>query len=109
MFCGVYHHVAAYDMIGAAFLLGLLYLLYDRIELRYGQLFFAWVTWYGFQRFLLDSMRYGSGDATVGALTWNQLVGLLAGIGGLAAIWWLGKNQRIVSEEADRALIGAST
>jgi phosphatidylglycerol:prolipoprotein diacylglycerol transferase len=109
MFCGVYHHVAMYDMIGAAVLLGLLYLLYDRIELRYGQLFFAWVTWYGFQRFLLDSMRYGSGDATIGALTWNQLVGLLAGIGGLITIWWLGKNQRIVSEEADRALIGAAS
>jgi phosphatidylglycerol:prolipoprotein diacylglycerol transferase len=109
MFCGVYHHVALYDMIGAAVLLGLLYLLYDRIELRYGQLFFAWVTWYGFQRFLLDSMRYGSGDATIGDLTWNQLVGLLAGIGGLITIWWLGKNQRIVSEEADRALIGAAS
>ena len=109
MFCGVYHHVAAYDMIGAAFLLGLLYLLYDRIELRYGQLFFTWVTWYGLQRFLLDSLRYGSGDATIGALTWNQLVGLLAGLAGLATIWWLGKNQRIVTPEADRALIGAAT
>jgi prolipoprotein diacylglyceryltransferase len=96
-------------MIGAAFLLGLLYLLYDRIELRYGQLFFTWVTWYGLQRFLLDSLRYGSGDATIGALTWNQLVGLLAGLAGLATIWWLGKNQRIVTPEADRALIGAAT
>jgi phosphatidylglycerol:prolipoprotein diacylglycerol transferase len=109
MFCGVYHHVAMYDMIGAAVLLGLLYLLYDRIELRYGQLFFAWVTWYGFQRFLLDSLRFGSGDATIGALTWNQLVGFLAGVSGLAAIWWLGRTQRIVSEEADRALIGAAS
>jgi phosphatidylglycerol:prolipoprotein diacylglycerol transferase len=109
IFCGVYHHVAMYDMIGAAFLLGLLYLLYDRIELRYGQLFFAWVTWYGFQRFLLDSLRFGSGDAEIGALTWNQLVGFLAGVAGLAAIWWLGRTQRIVSEEADRALIGAAS
>jgi prolipoprotein diacylglyceryltransferase len=109
VFCGVYHHVAAYDMIGAAVLLGLLYLLYDRIELRYGQLFFAWVTWYGFQRFLLDSLRFGSGDATIGALTWNQLSGLLAGIGGLIAIWWLGKNQRIVTPETDQAMIAASS
>jgi prolipoprotein diacylglyceryltransferase len=109
MFCGIYHHVAMYDMIGAAVLLGLLYLLYDRIELRYGQLFFVWVTWYGFQRFLLDSLRFGSGDAEIGALTWNQLVGFLAGLAGLAAIWWMGRTQRIVSEEADRALIGASS
>jgi hypothetical protein len=40
-------------------------------------------------------------------LTWNQLSGLLAGIGGLIALWWLGRHQRIVSEEADRALISA--
>lgn len=105
--CGIYHHVALYDMIGAAILLGVLYLLYRRVELRYGQLFFAWMTWYGIQRFLLDSLRFGSGDATIGALTWNQLSGLLAGIAGLIALWWLGKNQPVVSEEMDRRLVAA--
>lgn len=104
-FCGIYHHVALYDMIGAGVLLGLLYLLYDRIELRYGQLFFAWMTWYGFQRFLLDSLRFGSGDAEIGILTWNQLSGLLAGLAGLVALWWLGRSQPIATPEADRALI----
>jgi len=107
-FCGIYHHVAMYDMIGAGVLLGLLYLLYDRIELRYGQLFFAWMTWYGFQRFLLDSLRFGSGDATIGALTWNQLSGLLAGLAGLVALWWLGRSQPIATPEADKALISIS-
>jgi phosphatidylglycerol:prolipoprotein diacylglycerol transferase len=106
-FCGIYHHVALYDLLGAAVLLLVLYQLYRRVELRYGQLFFAWMTWYGFQRFLLDSLRYGGGDATIGALTWNQLVGLLVGIGGLTAMWWLGKNQPIVSPEADRRLVTA--
>jgi phosphatidylglycerol:prolipoprotein diacylglycerol transferase len=104
-FCGVYHHVAMYDMIGATVLLGLLYLLYQRVELRYGQLFFAWMTWYGVQRFLLDSLRYGSGDATIGALTWNQLTGFLVGVAGLVMLWWLGRNQPIVSPEADRKLV----
>jgi phosphatidylglycerol:prolipoprotein diacylglycerol transferase len=104
-FCGVYHHVAMYDMIGATVLLGLLYLLYQRVELRYGQLFFAWMTWYGVQRFLLDSLRYGSGDATIGALTWNQLTGFLVGVAGLIMLWWLGRNQPIVSPEADRKLV----
>lgn len=104
-FCGIYHHVALYDMIGAGVLLGLLYLLYDRIELRYGQLFFAWMTWYGFQRFLLDSLRFGSGDAEIGILTWNQLSGLLAGLAGLVALWWLGRSQPIATPEADRARI----
>jgi len=107
-FCGIYHHVAMYDMIGAGVLLGLLYLLYDRIELRYGQLFFAWMTWYGFQRFLLDSLRFGSGDATIGALTWNQLSGLLAGLAGLVALWWLGRSQPIATPEADKAFISIS-
>jgi phosphatidylglycerol:prolipoprotein diacylglycerol transferase len=106
-FCGVYHHVAMYDMIGALVLLGVLYLLYRGVRLRYGQLFFAWVTWYGIQRFVLDSLRYGSGDATIGALTWNQLSGLLAGLAGLAAIWWLGKEQPEVTPEADRRLVAA--
>jgi prolipoprotein diacylglyceryltransferase len=104
-FCGIYHHVALYDMIGAMVLLGLLYLLYRRIELRYGQLFFAWMTWYGFQRFLLDSLRFGGVDAEIGALTWNQLSGLLAGVAGLIALWWLGRNRPIVSPEADRRLV----
>ncbi|HEX6145247.1 MAG TPA: prolipoprotein diacylglyceryl transferase family protein, partial [Acidimicrobiia bacterium] len=103
-----YHHVAAYDMLGAAVLIGVLYLLYRRIELRYGQLFFAWVTWYGFQRFLLDSLRYGSGDATIGALTWNQLSGFIAGLAGLAILWWLGRNQPVVSPEADQRFVGAA-
>lgn len=106
--CGIYHHVAAYDMIGAAVLLGVLYLLYRRIELRYGQLLFAWVTWYGVQRFLLDSLRYGSGDATIGALTWNQVTGFFAGLAGLIALWWLGKNQPIVTPEADQRLTSAA-
>ena len=106
-FCGIYHHVALYDMLGAIVLLVVLYLLYRGIRLRYGQLFFAWVTWYGIQRFLLDSLRFGSGDATIGAVTWNQLSGLLAGLAGLAALWWLGRAQPEVTPEADLRLVGA--
>lgn len=91
---GIYHHVAAYDMLGAALLLGLLYLLTRRFQLPPGRLFFLWVAWYGFQRFLLDSLRFGLGDATVGPFTWNQLSGLVAGIGGLVLAWWIGRRQR---------------
>jgi phosphatidylglycerol:prolipoprotein diacylglycerol transferase len=105
-FCGVYHHVALYDMLGAVILIVVLYMVYRGIRLRYGQLFFAWVTWYGVQRFLLDSLRFGSGDATIGALTWNQLSGLLAGLAGLTALWWLGREQPEVTPDADRRLAG---
>lgn len=86
---GIYHHVAAYDMLGAALLLGALFALSRRYRLVTGQLFFFWVAWYGLQRFALDSLRFGSGDATVGPFTWNQVVGLVAAVGGVAVFWWL--------------------
>lgn len=99
--CGVYHHVAGYDMIGAAILLAALYLIYRRYRLRYGQLFSIWVTWYGLQRFALDYLRFGMGDAEIGPLTWNQVSGLVAGLGGLVLFWYLGRRQPRVSRDED--------
>lgn len=90
---GVYHHVAAYDMVGAGILLGVLYLLTRRLELVPGRLFFLWVAWYGLQRFVLDSLRFGLGDATIGPFTWNQVSGLAAGVVGLILMWWIGSRQ----------------
>lgn len=103
-FCGVYHHVAAYDLIGAGILLGALYFVYRRYELHYGQLFFLWVAWYGLQRFALDFLRFGMGDAEIGMLTWNQVSGLAAGIGGLVLFWYMGRKQPAVSPEQDARL-----
>lgn len=91
---GVYHHVAAYDLVGAGILLGVLYLLTRRLELAPGRLFFFWVAWYGLQRFVLDSLRFGLGDATLGPFTWNQVSGLAAGVGGLILMWWIGRPRR---------------
>lgn len=90
--CGVYQPVAAYDLIGAAVLLLALVLVVRGVLLRPGQLFGLWMVWYGLQRFLLDFLR--SGDATIGPITWNQLSGLVAGIGGLALVRWLGHGGR---------------
>jgi phosphatidylglycerol:prolipoprotein diacylglycerol transferase len=99
--CGVYHHVAAYDMIGAGILLGVLYLLYLRSTLHYGQLFVVWVVWYGLQRFLLDFLRLGMGDAELGPFTWNQISGLAAALGGMALFWYLGRRQPRVTRQED--------
>lgn len=88
--CGVYHPVAAYDLIGAAVLLLVLVVVAHRALLRPGQLFGLWMAWYGLQRFVLDFLR--SGDATIGPITWNQLSGLIAGLGGLGLLWWLKRN-----------------
>jgi prolipoprotein diacylglyceryl transferase len=100
--CGIYHHVAAYDMLGAALLLVFLYVAYRRFRLHYGQLFALWAIWYGLQRFVLDSLRIGMGDAQIGSLTWNQLSGLAAGVGGIALFLYLDKSQPRISPERDQ-------
>jgi prolipoprotein diacylglyceryl transferase len=100
--CGIYHHVAAYDMLGAALLLVFLYVACRRFRLHYGQLFALWVIWYGLQRFVLDSLRIGMGDAQIGSLTWNQLSGLAAGVGGIALFLYLDKSQPRISPERDQ-------
>lgn len=102
--CGIYHHVAMYDMIGAAVLLGVLYLAYRKLPLHYGQLIFLWTAWYGLQRFALDGLRFGMGDAAIGGFTWNQLSGLVAGLVALALVWVTGRLQSPVTAESDQAL-----
>jgi phosphatidylglycerol:prolipoprotein diacylglycerol transferase len=99
--CGIYHHVALYDMLGAAVLLVALFLVYRRWKLRYGQLFWIWAAWYGIQRFALDSLRYGSGDATIGSLTWNQVTGFVAGLASIGMLFWLDRTQPEVSPDQD--------
>ncbi|MEK7251735.1 MAG: prolipoprotein diacylglyceryl transferase family protein [Actinomycetota bacterium] len=105
--CGVYHHAALYDLVGAAILLGLLYLVARRWKkIRYTALIFMWAAWYGFQRFVIDFTRnteFSSADATLGPFTWNQWTGLTAGILGVLAVLWVvvGKRTPVVTAEAD--------
>lgn len=102
--CGVYHHVAAYDLIGAAILLGVLFFSYRRFRLHYGQLFWMWAAWYGIQRFVLDSLRVGSGDAQVGTLTWNQVSGFALAVGALYFFFRFERTQPQATPENDRKL-----
>lgn len=98
---GIYHHVAAYDMLGAAILLGVLFWVSRRYRLATGRLFYLWVIWYGLQRFALDSLRFGSGDATLGPFTWNQVSGLVAAVGGMALFWWAARRDATVASSGD--------
>ncbi len=91
--CGTYHHVAAYDLIGAGILLGVLFILYRRFHLKPGQMFSFWIIWYGLQRFILDFMRIGNGDATLGPITWNQASGLAASLLGVGMFLWFGRRK----------------
>jgi len=102
--CGVYHHVAAYDLIGAAILLGVLFLVYRRMKLHYGQLFWIWAAWYGAQRFLLDSLRVGSGDAMVGSMTWNQVSGFLTAAAAIVMLFLFDRRQKVATPDEDRRL-----
>lgn len=107
--CGPYHHAALYDMLGAAVLLGVLYLVARRwTTIRYGILFFLWASWYGLQRFVVDFARnteLPGADATIGPFTWNQLMGLLAAVAALAIAIWLtvGRRTPVVSADEDVA------
>ena len=105
--CGVYHHVAAYDMLGAILFFFVLYQIERRVTLRYGQLFSIWIVWYGLQRFVLDFLRFGNGDATLGSFTWNQISGLAGSLLGVALLVWYGRTQEISSRENDREISGA--
>lgn len=105
-FCGIYHHVAVYDLIGAAILLGVLLFVYRRFSLHYGQLIAFWAAWYGFQRFILDFMRVGSGDAEAiaGTMTWNQLSGFAIGVAGVILFFVFRRSQPVISAEEDQKL-----
>jgi len=100
---GIYHHVAAYDMLGAVLLLGALFVVARSVRLRYGQLFALWIVLYGLQRFVLDFLRFGNGDATIGSYTWNQLSGLGAALLGVV-LFLAYRTNSVVSPEEDKAV-----
>lgn len=107
--CGPYHHAALYDLLGAAVLLGLLYLVARRWRsIRYGVLMLIWAAWYGMQRFLIDFVRntdLPGADSTAGPFTWNQWTGLTAGVLAALVVVWLVASKRtpVVSAEGDVA------
>jgi prolipoprotein diacylglyceryltransferase len=61
--------------------------------------------WYGVQRFVLDFLRFGNGDATIGSFTWNQVSGLAAAVLGVGLFMWYRRNP-VVSAEEDKAANG---
>ncbi len=112
--CGTYHHTALYDLLGAAVLLGLLlYLRKNWSGKHYGQLFWIWAAWYGFQRFFIDFARLGAAedgtvaDSVMGPFTGSQWGALALGLAGLALIAWSGRTQPVVSASQDAAYVAS--
>ena len=80
--CGTFHHVAMYDMFFALIVFFIFRNLQQRFTFGRGSWMGLWAVWYGTQRAVLDTLRFGMGDATIGSFTWNQIGGLtLASIG----------------------------
>lgn len=108
--CASYHHAGLYDMLGAAALIGVLYLLRRFWHRRhYGQLLGVWVVWYGIQRFLIDFTRLVPGDEvgsvaadrTLGALTWSQWSALAGALLGVGLVMVFRRLAPVVSDQAD--------
>ena len=78
--------------------------MYRRFKLHYGQLFWIWAAWYGVQRFLLDSLRVGSGDAQVGSMTWNQVSGFALAAFAIGMLFWFDTRQPLATPENDAKL-----
>jgi phosphatidylglycerol:prolipoprotein diacylglycerol transferase len=110
--CGPWHHTALYDMIGAAVLLGVIFLLRRMwVNRHYGQMFSFWVVWYGLQRFLIDFTRLGAArdgvvrpdgvtvetiaDSVMGPFTGSQWGGLGAAALGVLLLVWTRRYDRV--------------
>ena len=81
--CGIYHHVAMYDLFFAL----IIFFVFRSLQKKYifgkGSWMGLWALWYGVQRFILDFLRFGMGDSTIGNFTWNQVGGILLALIGL--------------------------
>ena len=81
--CGTFHHVAMYDLLLALLIFYIFRNLQTRFTFGKGSWIGLWAVWYGSQRAVLDTLRFGMGDSTIGIFTWNQIGGLMLALIGL--------------------------
>ena len=89
--CGSFHHVALYDLLFAFLIFFLFINMKKRFNFGQGSWLGLWALWYGIQRFILDTLRFGMGDSTIGNVTYNQIGGLLLALIGLI-VFFKNKN-----------------
>ena len=106
-------------MIGAAVLLGVIFVLARTWKTRhYGQLFAFWIVWYGLQRFFIDFARLSAArdglvlpdgrvvdgviaDGMIGTFTGSQWGALGAALLGGVLMVYFGRKKRFVNSEND--------
>lgn len=89
--CGSFHHVALYDLLFAFLIFFLFINMKKRFNFGQGSWIGLWALWYGIQRFILDTLRFGMGDSTIGNVTYNQIGGLLLALIGFI-VFFKNKN-----------------
>ena len=89
--CGSFHHVALYDLLFAFLIFFLFINMKKRFNFGQGSWIGLWAFWYGIQRFILDTLRFGMGDSTIGNVTYNQIGGLLLALIGFI-VFFKNKN-----------------
>jgi prolipoprotein diacylglyceryltransferase len=72
-----------YDLILATIFFFIFRYLQKNLNLGSGSWIGLWAIWYGVQRMILDTLRFGMGDATIGNFTWNQIGGATLAVIGL--------------------------
>ena len=81
--CGTFHHVPLYDLFFALIVFFIFKSLRNNFTFGKGSWIGLWAIWYGTQRAILDTLRFGMGDATIGDFTWNQIGGSILALIGL--------------------------
>ena len=80
--CGTFHHVAMYDLFFALIVFFIFKSLRTNFTFGKASSIGLWAIWNGTKRAILDTLRFGMGDATLGNFTWNQIGGsILAFLG----------------------------
>ena len=81
--CGTFHHVPMYDLFFALIVFFIFKSLRNNFTFGKGSWIGLWAIWYGTQRAILDTLRFGMGDSTIGDFTWNQIGGSILALIGL--------------------------
>ncbi len=86
--CGTFHHVAMYDLLLSFGMFFLFREMQKRYKFGDGAWLGLWAVWYGLLRMVLDSLRFGMGDSTIGIFTWNQIGGLTLALCGAVFFYY---------------------
>ncbi len=90
---GPHHPATTYELLGMLLLLGLMFLLLERLRSWPGLVFFVFLDIYAALRFVVSFLRVDSAGAAFG-LDVPQMISVLAVVASIPAIWWLWKHPR---------------